>query len=96
MKIKNLPLEIQELIKIRMYEEDGSHFVSLTWASTPEGHHFWADIDKGDFDQFYKLYPKIDNKAKLNSPIYSNGKSIYYGSIKGKRVKITIEYLEDE
>lgn len=106
MKIKDLPLEIQELVKQRVFEEDGNYNdfkpestinMVMSWGETPEGHAFWSEIDSGNIEYFYNLYPKkVKAKAKLNSPIYSNGKSIYYGSIKDKKVKITIEYINEE
>lgn len=50
--------------------EAGSLDGGFTWRDTEERHDFWADIfNKGEYDEFYKLYPEKDISEKINEII---------------------------
>lgn len=102
MKIKDLPIEIQEVTKKRWYEyrpadkfdNDSPLSSAFAYGKTIEGHQFWYDISNGKYDHFYERYPR--QKTKVNNYIKSGNKTIYYATIKNKKARIIIEYLEDE
>jgi hypothetical protein len=103
MKIRDYPEEIQELIKIRYTEDrsepfkdsflDKSLSSAFTFSLTPEGGQFWVNINNRDFREFYKRYPQ-ENKDpfKLINCVKSGSTVIYYGKVKGRKVKIEITY----
>lgn len=75
MKITDLPIEIQKVVFERQEEQGnagkfkenlsaGKIVGNFNWIETPEGHSFWNKIDGGNFDDFYKKYPKKDNKQE--------------------------------
>jgi hypothetical protein len=75
MKIKHLPLEIQEKVFEKQIEQGNKTNSELylfkdkkqgnfNWASTHEGYDFWHDIFCGNYNNFYKKYPNN------NTPIW--------------------------
>lgn len=70
MRVVDLPKEIQEIALQRHKEQrDRIDFTGglagvFTWDDTKEGYDFWNKIDGGNFDDFYKKYPKKDNKQE--------------------------------
>lgn len=78
MKITNLPIEIQKVVFERQEEQGnagkfkenlsaGKIVGNFNWIETPERHSFWNKIDGGNFDDFYKKYPKKDNKQEQDN-----------------------------
>jgi len=69
MRVADLPKEIQEIALERHKEQrDRIYFTGnlsgvFTWSDTKEGHAFWSKIDVGNFDDFYKKYPKSEDKG---------------------------------
>ena len=94
-RFKELPKEIQDLVKIRTdeYSKGKKCYPEVTLTSTfsfkdsIEGSDFWVNVAKGNFEDFYKRYPKISD-IKIN--YISN--NIYKGKIGNRKIKITIEY----
>jgi len=69
MLIKDLPIEIQEIVFQKQQGQGNEPNAELelsldktecnfNWDQTIEGHDFWEDINDGYFDDFYKKYPK--------------------------------------
>lgn len=69
MLIKDLPIEIQELVFKRQEEQGnpekfngnlslGKGSGNFKWEETEEGMYFWSSINNGDFTKFYEKYPK--------------------------------------
>lgn len=64
--VKDLPKEIQDLWVERAKEDGNSgYFDKYTivangffFINTKEGFMFWYEINKGNYEPFYKLYPK--------------------------------------
>lgn len=72
-KMRDHPVEIQELVKELIRKKKGTHpqqdypycamsTVSdmLYWQDTPQGEQFWKEISDGNYDKakYYKCYPK--------------------------------------
>jgi len=104
MKIKDLPIEIQKLAELRWSEckHPGKHKTfdinkeinnAFEYSATAEDSDFWFAISRGEFDEYYKLYPKVV-EPKINSIIDNNNQKIYHAIIGKKKAKITIEYYE--
>lgn len=61
-----LPIEIQQLATLearkikssRILEPDCRVTGFFPWDSTKDGSGFWCQISEGNFDYFYKKYPK--------------------------------------
>lgn len=79
MLIKDLPIEIQEIVFQRQQGQGNEPNAELeldlckkecnfNWDQTIEGHDFWEDINDGYFDDFYKKYPK-KTKFKLGDKV---------------------------
>lgn len=81
MKIKDLPVEIQELLTEELdwqhknYTPDSEILNVLNAQSTDNGYNFWYNISQGNFEEFYRKYAnninenesmKINLKIKLN------------------------------
>jgi hypothetical protein len=61
MNISELPQKIKELaLKRQTNSTEDKLEYAFTWYTTPkgEGYHFWNQIDDGNFEPFYKLYPE--------------------------------------
>jgi len=69
MLIKDLPIEIQEIVFQKQQGQGNEPNAELqlsldkkecnfNWDQTIEGYDFWEDINDGYFDDFYKKYPK--------------------------------------
>ena len=60
---KDLPPEIQKRVLELCGDEETCLVETVMgmfiWGETPEGHNFWSEIDLGNFDVFYKIYPKV-------------------------------------
>lgn len=79
MEIKNLPIEIQEIVFQKQKEQNNTPNNELNlscdksqgnfnWDETIEGYDFWSDIYNGYFNNFYKEYPKDADKS-VKTPI---------------------------
>lgn len=70
MEIIDLPIEIQELVEKRRTNFSGVNLEYLSstfrWSLSPEGCEFWEEINNGNFEPFYKLYPKNQTENILN------------------------------
>ena len=104
MKIKDLPIEIQKLAELRwsecknkakhkIFDNNNDIYNCFEYAKTIEGSLFWNNIKKGNYDEYYKLYPKVV-KPKIDSIINEENRTIYFASINNKKARITIEYYE--
>ena len=66
MYYEDLPPEIQKRVielcpdKEILLEE--TVMGMFRWSDTPEGINFWSQITSGNFDIFYKMYPKVEYK----------------------------------
>lgn len=95
--VKDLPNEIKELFhkeagKLK-YNENSRVSEVFSWGATQDGGSFWSNIDNGDFTKFYKRYPeKLEDPFKLINCVKSGSTIIYYGKVKGRKVKIEITY----
>lgn len=58
--MKDHPLEIQNRVKeiSNHYDERVALHAQFIWQDTEEGHKFWSEIDKGNYDVFYDVYGK--------------------------------------
>ena len=79
MLIRELPIEIQEIVFQKQQEQGNEPNAELelefckkecnfNWDQTIEGYDFWEDINDGYFDDFYKKYPK-KTKFKLGDKV---------------------------
>lgn len=105
MQINKMPLEIQELVKLRFIEEEGSLknykeddvlmntlTINMTKEFKEDGNGgFWSEINRGNYAVFYERYPKLKSKINPGS-IKTENQRIYFGTHKGRKIKITIEY----
>jgi hypothetical protein len=61
MNINELPQEIKDLaLRRQTYRKEYLLANAFDWSDTPENYDFWDEIDEGNFEHFYKLYPKKD------------------------------------
>ena len=58
-EIKKRVIELRPDKEIRLKSPLMDMFI---WDHTPEGHTFWSQINSGNFDIFYKIYPKVEYK----------------------------------
>ena len=76
MLIKDLPIEIQEIVFKRQIEQgnprndeldlgNGRSNGNFNWDDTIEGDEFWENIYDGDFSEFYEKYPKKEESKSL-------------------------------
>lgn len=76
MLIKDLPIEIQEIVFQRQEEQGNKPDANLdlefckyednfNWDQTIEGHDFWEKINEGNYSEFYKKYPKKEESKSL-------------------------------
>lgn len=66
MEIIDLPIEIQELVEKRRTSLSDNLDGAFVWLDAPEKQFFWNEINNGNFEPFYKLYPKNQTKNILN------------------------------
>lgn len=85
MIVKDLPIEIQELVLKRRREygdnsdnketsiAEGNPITKkgFEWSKSIEGQQFWEKINKGDFTEFYEKYPKKEDYKMLARPVGS-------------------------
>ena len=78
MKIKDLPVEIQELLTEELdwqhknYTPDSKILNVLNAQSTDDGYNFWYNISQGNFEEFYRKYANNINEnesMKINLKI---------------------------
>lgn len=76
MLIKELPVQIQELVFKKQIREGNSptneidlirNDLNFSWSSSGEGHSFWSQINGGDYTEFYKRYPKIELTEQMKA-----------------------------
>lgn len=81
MKIKDLPVEIQELLTEELdwqhknYTPDSKILNVLNAQSTDDGYNFWYNISQGNFEEFYRRYANNINEnesMKINLKIELN------------------------
>lgn len=87
MKIKDLPVEIQELLTEELdwqhknYTPDSKILNVLNAQSTDDGYNFWYNISQGNFEEFYRRYANNINEnesMKINLKIELNDiKEVY-------------------
>lgn len=77
--LKDFPIEVVEKMIERQVGQGNKADVSVfqfrvhsdqshggfTWSKTPEGITFWNDVTKGNFDRFFKKYPKRNTKVYI-------------------------------
>lgn len=72
MKIKDLQKEHPDIYKRALeqcnpgHDENSSILPAFTWKHTIEGRNIWDNIYRGNFDAFYKKYPKTQPKPELS------------------------------
>lgn len=71
-----LPKEINDIVNIRFSEQgrfgegEESLISAIIWIRTIEGGSFWNQIDLGNYEPFYKLYPKLESEVgNFKTPI---------------------------
>lgn len=81
-EIKDMPLEVRQIIGIRTKEYYEKHpqskgatrdyktntYVSecFDWEETPEHHDLWSNVHIGNYDMFYKFYPDLRRVQENN------------------------------
>lgn len=83
MKIKDLKKEHPDIYKRALlncdqgFNRESNLSSAFNWRITREGSKVWEYVNKGEFDEYYKLYPKTQPKPELSrDELLAEGKNV--------------------
>jgi len=68
LKMKDYPKKIRDRVKeiaCGTYNKNFGLMYQFDWEESCEGADFWVEINDGNFDVFYEMYPKEENEKVL-------------------------------